>query len=209
MYVHFCSNTPEAMTTDAPAKTEKGWTAVKTVPVALTRILDGSPLFKAAEAGLRATREARSDDTDILLDLPCHLTPQMAIQYGKFFEDYHPLFLEEPTQAEKPRAMARIPARSPHQSPPASTYSPAGASARSSKKRPLAYSRPRPIIPAASSEIRRIVAMAEVHYAGLAPHNPYGPISTATCIHVDFAAPNFVIQKISRSRHRTHGDGTS
>ena len=107
MYVHFCSNTPEAMTTDAPAKTEKGWTAVKTVPVALTRILDGSPLFKAAEAGLRATREARSDDTDILLDLPCHLTPQMAIQYGKFFEDYHPLFLEEPTQAEKPRAMAR------------------------------------------------------------------------------------------------------
>ena len=32
----------------------------------------------------------------------------MAIQYGKCFEDYHPLFLEEPAQAENPRAMARI-----------------------------------------------------------------------------------------------------
>ena len=38
--------------------------------------------------------------------------------------------------------------------------------------------------------------MAEVYYAGLAPHNPYGPVSTAACVHVDFAAPNFVIQEM-------------
>ncbi len=38
--------------------------------------------------------------------------------------------------------------------------------------------------------------MAEAYYAGLAPHNPYGPVSTAACIHVDFTAPNFVIQEI-------------
>lgn len=38
--------------------------------------------------------------------------------------------------------------------------------------------------------------MAEVYYADLAPHNPYGPISTAACVHVDFAAPNFVIQEM-------------
>jgi galactonate dehydratase len=46
------------------------------------------------------------------------------------------------------------------------------------------------------SEVRRIAAMAEVYYAGLAPHNPYGPVSTAACVHVDFAAPNFVIQEM-------------
>ena len=33
----------------------------------------------------------------------------MTIQYGKCFEDYHPLFLEEWTQAENPKAMARTP----------------------------------------------------------------------------------------------------
>ena len=37
----------------------------------------------------------------------------MTIQYGKCFEDYHPLFLEERTQAENPKAMARI-ARTPN-----------------------------------------------------------------------------------------------
>ena len=94
MYTHFGGNTPEAMAADALAKKEKGWTAVKTVPVPLTRILDGPPVLKAAEASLRATREALGDDTDILLDLHGRLTPQMAIQYGKCFEDYHPLFLE-------------------------------------------------------------------------------------------------------------------
>ncbi|HBN30447.1 MAG TPA: isomerase [Rhodobacteraceae bacterium] len=46
------------------------------------------------------------------------------------------------------------------------------------------------------SEIRRIGAMAEVYYAGMAPHNPYGPVSTAACVQVDFAMPNFVIQEM-------------
>ena len=48
----------------------------------------------------------------------------------------------------------------------------------------------------AISELRKIGTMAEVYYAGMAPHNPYGPVSTAACIQVDFAAPNFVIQEL-------------
>jgi galactonate dehydratase len=177
MYTHFGGNTPEAMAADALAKKEKGWTAVKTVPVPLTRILDGPPVLKAAEASLRATREALGDDTDILLDLHGRLTPQMAIQYGKCFEDYHPLFLEEPAQAENPRAMARI-AREILEEEAASLLQPDTCHA------------------GGISEVRRIAAMAEVYYAGLAPHNPYGPVSTAACVHVDFAAPNFVIQEM-------------
>ena len=38
--------------------------------------------------------------------------------------------------------------------------------------------------------------MAEAYYAGLAPHNPYGPVSTAACVQIDFTAPNFVIQEV-------------
>ncbi len=38
--------------------------------------------------------------------------------------------------------------------------------------------------------------MAEVYYAGIAPHNPYGPVSTAACVHLDLVCPNFVIQEI-------------
>jgi galactonate dehydratase len=46
------------------------------------------------------------------------------------------------------------------------------------------------------SEVRKIAAMAEAYYAGVAPHNPLGPVSTAACVQIDFVAPNFVIQEV-------------
>lgn len=43
------------------------------------------------------------------------------------------------------------------------------------------------------SEVRRIAAMAETYYVQVAPHNPYGPVSTAACLHLCAAIPNFLI----------------
>jgi len=44
-------------------------------------------------------------------------------------------------------------------------------------------------------EARKIAAMAEVYYASVAPHNPLGPISLASCLQVDACTPNFLIQE--------------
>ena len=87
----------------ALSKVERGWTAIKTVPVPITNVLDGPKKLRYAEAFLKAIREAVGEDVDILLDLHGRLTPQMAIQYGKRFEPYNPFFLEEPVQAETQR----------------------------------------------------------------------------------------------------------
>ena len=46
------------------------------------------------------------------------------------------------------------------------------------------------------SEVLKIGRMGETYYAGLAPHNPYGPVSTAACVQVDLVAQNFVIQEM-------------
>jgi galactonate dehydratase len=46
------------------------------------------------------------------------------------------------------------------------------------------------------SEVRKIATMAEVYYAAIAPHNPYGPVSTAACVHLDLVCPNFLIQEM-------------
>ena len=196
MYTHFGGNSPDEMATNALAKKDAGWTAVKTVPVPLTRILDGPAVLKRAEAGLRAVREALGDDTDILLDLHGRLTPQMAIQYGKRFEPYDPLFLEEPSQAENPAAMARI---------SRALKTPIATGERLFTRwgfreilemGAASLLQPDTCHAGGISEVRRIAAMAEVYYAGLAPHNPYGPVSTAACVHVALASPNFVIQEV-------------
>jgi galactonate dehydratase len=47
------------------------------------------------------------------------------------------------------------------------------------------------------SEVKRIASMAEAFYIQIAPHNPLGPVSTAACVQVDAATPNFLIQEIA------------
>jgi galactonate dehydratase len=44
-------------------------------------------------------------------------------------------------------------------------------------------------------EGRKIAAMAEVYYCGLAPHNPLSPVNMRASLHLDAVAPNFIIQE--------------
>ena len=43
--------------------------------------------------------------------------------------------------------------------------------------------------------MKKIAAMAEAHYVGFQPHNPYGPICTAAALQLDACTPNFMIQE--------------
>jgi L-alanine-DL-glutamate epimerase-like enolase superfamily enzyme len=49
------------------------------------------------------------------------------------------------------------------------------------------------------AELRRIAAMAETAFVGVAPHNPLGPIATAVNLHLALATPNFLIQELMRA----------
>jgi len=51
-------------------------------------------------------------------------------------------------------------------------------------------------------EVRKIAAMAETHFAGIAPHCPLGPIALAASLQVDACTPNFVCQE-----HVSLGEG--
>ena len=44
-------------------------------------------------------------------------------------------------------------------------------------------------------EGRKLAAMIEMYYGTVAPHNPLGPISLASCIHLDACIPNFLVQE--------------
>lgn len=196
MYTHFGGATPEQAAENALSKVAKGWTAIKTVPMPPTNLLDSPEIVKQAAEKLRAVREAVGDSVDILLDFHGRVTPQMAIQYGKAFEPYHPFFIEEPVQAENAAAMAQV---------TRAVNIPVATGERLFTRwgfreiletGAASLLQPDCCHAGGISELRKIGTMAEVYYAGLAPHNPYGPVSTAACIQVDFAAPNFVIQEM-------------
>jgi galactonate dehydratase len=45
------------------------------------------------------------------------------------------------------------------------------------------------------TEVRLIAGMAEAYYAGVAPHNPMGPISLAAGVQIAASIPNFLCQE--------------
>ncbi len=196
LYTHFGGAEPEAVVQSALAQVGQGWTAIKTVPVPVTEIVTGPAKVKQAAAVLQAVREAVGDEIEILLDLHGRLTPQMAVVYGTAFAEFAPYFLEEPCQAENPRAMAVVREKLVTPIATGERLFTRWGFREILENNAASVLQPDCCHAGGITELLKIASMAEVYYAGLAPHNPYGPVSTAACIHVDFAVPNFLIQEM-------------
>src|SRR5207248_6646470 len=48
------------------------------------------------------------------------------------------------------------------------------------------------------TEAKKVAGWCETHYINLAPHNPLGPVSTAACLHLCLAVPNFGVLELPR-----------
>jgi len=196
VYTHFGGETPDETVASAVAKVESGWTAIKTVPVPATKAVDSPKLVHEAANTLRLVREAVGDDIDILLDCHGRLSPQMAIRYGKAFEPYEPFCMEEPSQAENPAAMAQIAAALSIPIATGERLFTRWGFREILERNAASLLQPDTCHAGGISEVLKIGRMAETYYAGLAPHNPYGPVSTAACVQVDLVAQNFIIQEM-------------
>ncbi len=166
------------------------------------RIVETPGFVDRAAAYFGSLREAAGPEADIAIDFHGAISPQTAKLLIKALEPYQPMFIEEPCQCQNVDVMADI-ARG--------THLPIAAGERIFTKwgfRELlekgAASVLQPDLCHAGGilEVRLIAGMAEAYYAGIAPHNPLGPISLAACIQLDATIPNFVAQE-----HVTLGEG--
>ncbi|MEM3047484.1 MAG: galactonate dehydratase, partial [Candidatus Bathyarchaeia archaeon] len=202
LYAHAHGGTPEQCAEAALRRVKQGFTAVKTVPFEATRIVDTPEAVRKAEAKIKAMREAVGDKVDIAVDCHGRLSPAMGVRMAKALEPYHLLFLEEPCLPENVDTMVTV-ARS--------TSTPIATGERLFTKwafrevlEKQAASILQPDLSHAGGifECRKIAAMAETYFAGIAPHCPLGPVALAACIQLDACTPNFLIQE-----HVTLGEG--
>ncbi len=140
-------------------------------------------------------REAVGDDMDIAIDCHGRMSTAMAIKFCKAMEPLNPVFIEEPVLPENVDALLKV---------KESTCIPIATGERLYtkwgfreviEKQAAAIVQPDCCHAGGIFEIRKIAAMAEVYYTGIAPHNPLGPVSLAACLQVDACMPNFVIQE--------------
>lgn len=202
MYAHGGGATPEEAAANAKSLVGKGFTMIKTCPFEKVHIVDRPEIVDHAVEKIAAMRDAVGRSVDIAIDMHGRLGPAMAIRMAKAFEPYHPMFLEEPCLPENVDTMVTV-ARS--------TSIPIATGERLFtkwgfrevlEKQAAVILQPDLCHAGGIMEVKKIAAMAEVYYAGIAPHNPLGPISLAACLQLDACIPNFVIQE-----QTTLGDG--
>ena len=176
---------------------KQGFTAVKFDPAGPYTVFDGGmPTGQGldrSEKFTRRIREAVGPEVDLLFGTHGQFSPAGAIRLAKRLEPYDPLWFEEPTPPENTAAMARV---------AQATSIPVATGERLCTK----YEFARVLADGAASilqlnlgrvggllEAKKIAALAEVHYAQLAPHMYCGPIVGAANIQLATCSPNFLI----------------
>jgi galactonate dehydratase len=142
---------------------------------------------------VRLVREAVGHEADLLVGTHGQFSTSGAVRLAKQLEPYDPLWFEEPVPPEMPEQMALV-ARA--------TSIPIATGERLTTK----YEFARVLACGAANilqlnlgrvggilEAKKVAALAEVHYAQIAPHLYCGPIVGAANIQIAACSPNFLI----------------
>jgi galactonate dehydratase len=176
---------------------EQGFTGLKFDPTGGFSAYDPrQPTQEALERTVRLVRlvrEAVGDRADLLLGTHGQFTTSGAIRLAKNLEIYDPLWFEEPVPPEMPEQMALV-ARA--------TSIPIATGERLTTK----YEFARVLAAGAANilqlnlgrvggllEAKKVAALAEVHYAQIAPHLYCGPVVGAANIQIATCSTNFLI----------------
>ena len=160
--------------------------------------------IKNAERIFKSIREAVGDELEVGIGTHGQLTTYSAIRVAKILEPYNPFWFEEPVPPENIDEMARVAAH---------TSIPIASGERLVGKYEFAQ-----LIEKQAAQIiqidvgqaggileaTKIAAIADAHYAMIAPHMYCGPVAAAAAIQVDTCSPNFVIQEANQGPlHKT------
>jgi galactonate dehydratase len=173
----------------------RGYTAVKVVFVPYSEPLMGVPYVKKFAAVMGLLRDAVGDRVDIMIDFHGRTYPAVAIEYINAVAEYRPYFCEEPVPPENIDALAQV-----RQAVHVPIATGERLVTRHQFREVLEKQAAHVIQPdlchcGGLLEAKKISAMAEAYYVGVAPHNPLGPIANAAALHFALSTPNFLIQE--------------
>jgi len=175
---------------------DEGW---KFVRLGLPDLGDG--LFEPRQAvrtalrQLRAVREALGDEIDIVFDVHTRLDLADALWFCRESEPFHPFFIEDPLRCENPDSYKTLRPRTSVPLAVGEQFSSKWEFRQLIEEEWMDYARVDLCIVGGFTEAKKIAGWCETHYIKLAVHNPLGPISTAACLQLNLACPNFGVQE--------------
>jgi galactonate dehydratase len=181
---------------EAQRAVAEGWQALKWDPLPPNDLSLEPAELRFVANQLQAVREAVGDDVELMIEIHGRLDPATAIRVADAIAPFRPYFMEEPVPPESLDALeavarrVRIPLATGERLLTKQAYWPL------LERQLVAYIQPDVIHVGGILESKKIAAMAEARYIGVAPHNPNGPVGVAATLHLCANIPNFAIMEM-------------
>ncbi len=190
------SRDPQVFVDRALEVKARGYTALKVLITPPTESLNSIAAYKYAETMMTALRQAVGDEMDIMLDFHGRHFPGNAIEFCRILAAYRPYFIEEPVPPENVDALVQVRQASPVPIATGERLVTRFGFREIFEKQACHIIQPDLCYCGGLWEAKKIAAMAEIYYMGVAPHNPLGPIANAVALHFGLSTPNFLIHSI-------------
>ena len=196
-YMHVNGETLDDLVADAKRKAQEGFTAVRFSPFAPDYYLHKSYSEWTEEAVRRvgAVREVVGKDVDICVEIHRQMNPAESISLGRRLEQFHPYFYEDPMLPDSPARMADVQQQCNIPIATGERFTSIFEYQQLLEAKGAAYVRPDVCLCGGLTGCKKVAAMAEAQHVKVIPHNPLSPVSTAACIQLDAAIPNFALQE--------------
>lgn len=157
-----------------------------------TEYLDPS-IFRRIREFFLAAREAAGPQLGIAVDCHGRLNLKAGVRLCRALEDLDMMFVEEPLPPENVDVLAKLNSE---------TSLPIAAGERWATLHGVREFVERQAVDILQCDLvncggftgmKKIAALAEAHYVGMAPHNPNGPVATIMNLHFAASIPNFTI----------------
>ncbi len=177
------------------ATTEAGWKFVRWGLPNEGGRLEPRRAVKAAIAQFAAVREAVGDEIAICFDVHTRLDLADALRLCREVEQFDPFFIEDPLRSENPDSFKTLRPRTSAPLAAGEQFSSKWEFRQLVEEELIDYARIDLCIVGGFTEARKIAGWCETHYIALALHNPLGPVSSAACLQLNLATPNFAVQE--------------
>jgi galactonate dehydratase len=177
---------------------EAGWKFVRWGLPQDGTILEPRQAVRAAIRQFQAVREAIGDDIEIVFDVHTRLDLPDALWLCREVEAFRPFFIEDPLRSENPDSFKTLRPRTSVPLAAGEQFSSKWEFRQLIEEEWIDYARIDLCIAGGFTEAKKIAGWCETHSIKLAVHNPLGPVSSAACLQLNLAVPNFGVQEQPR-----------
>ena len=196
-YMHVRGDTLDALVADALAKVQADFTAIRFSPYATDFHLHKSysEWANEAETWVGGVREAVGPGVDLCVEIHRQMNPAESIWLGRRLEQFNPYFYEDPMLPDSPAIMGEVQTQCNIPIATGERFTTIFEYQQLLAAQGAVYVRPDVCLCGGLSGSKKVAALAEAHHVKVIPHNPLSPVSTAACIQLDAAIPNFALQE--------------